>query len=192
MSAADSALALPHSARSSRTAHLARSLAPSRDFATRLRHDVTRPIEFEKNYVPTVGAEVCPVELLTQHGKMVFNMWDTEGEGAALADAFYIQADCAIIMFDVTNPASYESVPKWHSHLVRVCENIPIALVGNKVDREDRKVKARHINFHREHNLAYYDISLTVEKPFNFEMPLLYLARKLTRIPDLIFTGAPA
>lgn len=37
--------------------------------------------------------------------------------------------------------------------LVRVCENIPIVLCGNKVDVKERKVKAKTITFHRKKNL---------------------------------------
>ena len=70
-------------------------------------------------------------------------------------------------MFDVTSRISYKTVPNWHRDLVRVCENIPIVLVGNKVDIKDRKVKAKMINFHRKKNLAYYDIS--AKSNYNFE-----------------------
>ena len=37
-------------------------------------------------------------------------------------------------MFDVTSRITYKNVPNWHRDLVRVCENIPIVLTGNKVD----------------------------------------------------------
>ena len=37
-------------------------------------------------------------------------------------------------MFDVTSRVTYKNVPNWHRDLVRVCENIPIVLTGNKVD----------------------------------------------------------
>lgn len=60
---------------------------------------------------------------------------------------------CAIIMFDVTSRVTYKNVPNWHRDLVRVCENIPIVLCGNKVDVKDRKVKAKAIVFHRKKNL---------------------------------------
>ena len=36
-------------------------------------------------------------------------------------------------MFDVTSRITYKNVPNWHRDIVRVCENIPIVLVGNKV-----------------------------------------------------------
>ena len=38
---------------------------------------------------------------------------------------------------------SRQNVPNWHRDIVRVCENIPIVLVGNKVDVKDRQVKVR-------------------------------------------------
>lgn len=60
-----------------------------------------------------------------------------------LRDGYYIGGQAAIIMFDVTARVTYKSVPHWHKDLVRVCENIPIVLVGNKVDCKDRKVKPK-------------------------------------------------
>jgi hypothetical protein len=68
--------------------------------------------------------------------------------------------------------------------LVRVCENIPIVLTGNKVDVKERKVKAKTITFHRKKNLQYYDIS--AKSNYNFEKPFLWLARKLVGNPSLV------
>lgn len=93
-------------------------------------------------------------------------------------------------MFDVTSRASYKSVPNWHRDLERVCDNIPIVLVGNKVDMKERKVRAKNITFHRKKNMAYFDVS--AKSNFNFEKPFLYLARKLTKDPSLRFDDAPA
>ena len=68
--------------------------------------------------------------------------------------------------------------------LVRVCENVPIVLTGNKVDVKERKVKAKTITFHRKKNLQYYDIS--AKSNYNFEKPFLWLARKLVGNPNLV------
>ena len=81
-------------------------------------------------------------------------------------------------------------MPNWHRDLTRVCETIPIVLCGNKVDIEDRKVKAKQITFHRKKNLQYYDIS--AKSNYNFEKPFLWLARKLTGDNNLHFVEAPA
>ncbi len=61
-------------------------------------------------------------------------------------------------MFDVTSRVTYKNVPNWHRDLVRVCEQIPIVLCGNKVDIKDRKVKAKSIVFHRKKNLQVISI----------------------------------
>ncbi len=87
-------------------------------------------------------------------------------------------------MFDVTSRITYKNVPNWHRDLVRVCENIPIVLTGNKVDVKERKVKAKTITFHRKKNLQYYDIS--AKSNYNFEKPFLWLARKLVGNQSLV------
>ena len=108
--------------------------------------------------------EVHPLVFHTNRGQIRFNVWDTAGQEkfGGLRDGYYIQGQCAIIMFDVTSRVTYKNVPNWHRDLVRVCENIPIVLCGNKVDIKDRKVKAKSIVFHRKKNLqvsAYHKIT---------------------------------
>jgi len=148
--------------------------------------------EFEKKYVATLGVEVHPLVFHTNRGAMRFNVWDTAGQEkfGGLRDGYYIQGQCAVIMFDVTSRVTYKNVPNWHRDLTRVCENIPIVLCGNKVDIKDRKVKAKSIVFHRKKNLQYYDIS--AKSNYNFEKPFLWLARKLVGDPNLEFVAAPA
>ena len=122
-----------------------------------------------------------PLDFHTNFGPLRFNVWDTAGQEkyGGLRDGYYIQGECAIIMFDVTSRITYKNVPNWHRDLTRVCENIPIVLCGNKVEVKERKVKTKQINFHRKKNIQYYEISAKTN--YNFEKPFLYLARKLTK-----------
>lgn len=148
--------------------------------------------EFEKRYIATVGVEVHPLLFHTNCGPIVFNVWDTAGQEkfGGLRDGYYIQGQAGIIMFDVTSRITYKNVPNWHRDLVRVCDNIPIVLCGNKVDVKERKVKPRAITFHRKKNLQYYDIS--AKSNYNFEKPFVWLARKLTGNPQLELVASPA
>jgi len=148
--------------------------------------------EFEKKYIATMGVEVSGLRFHTNLGEVVFNCWDTAGQEkfGGLRDGYYIGGNAAIIMFDVTARVTYKSVPHWHKDLVRVCENIPIVLVGNKVDCKERKVKPKDIVFHRKKNLQYYDIS--AKSNYNFEKPFLYILRKLTGDQGCHFVEAPA
>jgi len=147
--------------------------------------------EFEKKYIPTLGVEVHPMPFFTSKGKILFNVWDTAGQEklGGLRDGYYINGNCGIIMFDVCSRITYQNVPKWYKDIVRVCENIPITLVGNKVDVNDRKVKAKQIVFHRKKNLQYYDIS--AKSNYQFEKPFVWLLRKLVGDATLSLVEAP-
>ena len=91
----------------------------------------------------------------TNKGQIKFNVWDTAGQDkfGGLGEGYYFGGHCGIIMFDVNSRITYQNVPKWYRDLERVCLNIPIVLVGNKVDIKDRKVKPKQITFHRKKNL---------------------------------------
>merc|ERR1711957_412672 len=98
--------------------------------------------------------------------------------------------NCGIIMFDVCSRITYTNVPKWYKDLTRVCESIPIVLVGNKVDVKDRKVKGKQITFHRKKNLQYYDIS--AKSNYQYDKPFVWLLRRLANDGALSLVEAPA
>jgi len=147
--------------------------------------------EFEKRYIATLGVEVHPMPFYTNHGQINFNVWDTAGQEklGGLRDGYYIGGQCGIIMFDVCSRITYSNVPKWYKDLTRVCESIPIVLVGNKVDVRDRKVKAKQITFHRKKNLQYYDIS--AKSNYQFEKPFVWLLRKMINDANLTLVETP-
>lgn len=89
-----------------------------------------------------------------------------------------MQSHGALLMFDTTSRTSYKNVPHWYREIVKICENIPIVLLGNKIDNMDRKVKPKMITFHRKRNLQYYEIS--AKSNFQIEKPFIYLLRCFT------------
>ena len=92
-------------------------------------------------------------------------------------------------MFDITSGISYKSVNRWYSDIRRECPLIPIVLCGNKVDCKDRRVNVSDIDFHRNNNINYYDIS--AKSNFNFEKPFLDIARSLIS-SNITFIESPA
>lgn len=147
--------------------------------------------EFERKYIATQGVEVHPMEFNTTKGRIKFNVWDTAGQEklSGLRDGYYIDAHCGIIMFDVCSRVTYKSVPKWYKDISRICDGIPIVLVGNKVDEKNRKVKAKQILFARKHGLQYFDIS--AKSNYQFEKPFVWLLKKLTGDPNLGLVEQP-
>ncbi|KAH3766890.1 GTP-binding nuclear protein Ran [Pelomyxa schiedti] len=113
--------------------------------------------DFRAAYNSTIGVEVHNVEVNTSHGLVTFNVWDTSGQEKVslnilevfylvsfvafyncypgLRDAYYAGADCAIVMFDVTNKSTLRNAVRWHRDLCRICgDTIPVVWCGNKVD----------------------------------------------------------
>ncbi|XP_011814996.1 PREDICTED: GTP-binding nuclear protein Ran-like [Colobus angolensis palliatus] len=143
--------------------------------------------EFEK-CIATVGVKVHPLVFHTNRGPIKFNVWDTASQDkfSELRDGYYNQAQCAIIMFDVTSRVTYKNVPTWHRDQVWCVKTSPSCCV----DIKNRKVKAKSIVFHQRKNLQYYDIS--AKSNYNFEKPFLWLARKLIGDPNLEFVAMSA
>ncbi|KYR00665.1 GTP-binding nuclear protein Ran [Tieghemostelium lacteum] len=122
------------------------------------------------------------VELYTykfDQRNITFTLWDIPGSESfpMIRDEYMIQGQCAIIIFDLTQRVTYKNVPNWFRDIVRVCDFIPTALVGNKSDSKERKIKPSQVTFHRKKNLKYYEIS--VRNSVNLEKPFEYLACKL-------------
>jgi len=162
--------------------------------------------EFEKKYIATIGVEVHPLQFHTNHGPILFSIWDTAGQEkfGGLRDGYYIAGQAAIVWFDVTSRMTFKNVPTWTRDITRVCEHIPIVLCGNKVDVKERMVKPAQIAAHLKINeddlgkedtkpkfryVQYFDVS--AKSNYNFEKPFLALARALTMCPDLVFVMSP-
>lgn len=151
--------------------------------------------EFIKNYSATWGVNWFPLVFHTTKGTITLNVWDYGGQEklGGSRDDYFTNADCAILMFDVTNKESYNNIPKWHSDFARVCPTSPIVLVGNKCDvtKEERKILPKMITLHTKlSNIAkYYDVS--AKSNYNFEKPFLCLLRVLMKDETLQFVESP-
>lgn len=145
--------------------------------------------EFRKRYVPTHGVEIQKLTLHTSAGPVVLRVWDVAGQETleGLGSGYYVNADCAIVMFDVTNRISYEDARQRLQDLKSVCGDIPIVLVANKVDAENRQLKPSQIVLHRQLGLQYYEVS--AKSGYNFEKPFLWLIRKLLDDAQLSLVG---
>jgi GTP-binding nuclear protein Ran len=123
-----------------------------------------------------------PVIFETNVGAITFDIRDTKGQEMhwLLKDSYFKGADCAVIVFDVTNLRSYENVFNWYrrTRLHSKKKPIPMVLCGNKIDIGVRKVFMDRIINEWSHRIKYFEISVR-DKPSLFP-PFLYLAQKLT------------
>ena len=143
--------------------------------------------EFDSNYNPSTSLEIQRIKFQTNSGNIYLKIWNLSGE---INEQYLVGGQCGIIMFDVTSRSTYKSVLYWYNLIFKVCENIPIVLIANKIDSVDRKMKSKNIIFHRKHNLQLYEISsksnCQIEGPFHF------LLKKLTANPYLNVIEGPS
>ena len=94
----------------------------------KLEHDVTIGVEFGAR---TVQIEGEPVKL---------QVWDTAGQESfrSITRAYYRGSAAALLVFDVTNRDTFESIGHWLKEAQQnTSPQVTIVMVGNKVDLAD-------------------------------------------------------
>jgi Rab family protein len=92
---------------------------------------------------PTVGAAFMTKYVIADGQQFELLIWDTAGQEVyrGLAPMYYRSALIAIIVFDVTNDATYNSVNYWIRELrANSDESIVIVVCANKIDLEDKRI----------------------------------------------------
>lgn len=102
---------------------------------------------FDPRYKATIGADFWPKEMDVDGNLVTLQIWDTAGQERfqSLGSAFYRGADACMLVFDITNRASFDHLDSWYDELkMHLSDSHQIVLLGNKVDLEDqRQVTAR-------------------------------------------------
>lgn len=98
--------------------------------------------KFEESYLYTLGVDFTTklIELGKYRIKLV--CVDTAGQEnySKLRPNYYLGGNGALIVFDVTDMKSFEDVSQWLNELKQFIGDIPIVLVGNKIDRESERL----------------------------------------------------
>ncbi|KAH7934893.1 hypothetical protein HPB52_001876 [Rhipicephalus sanguineus] len=98
---------------------------------------------FTSAFVSTVGIDF-KVKTVFRHDKRVkLQIWDTAGQERyrTITTAYYRGAMGFILMYDVTNEESFNSVQDWVTQIKTYSwDNAQVILVGNKCDMEDERV----------------------------------------------------
>jgi small GTP-binding protein len=102
--------------------------------------------KFSQEYLMTIGANFGVKQNTVSFGEenkdIKLQIWDTGGQErfSPIRELYYKGALGALVVFDVTNMDSFDHVPKWFSEVRKNVSNIPITLIGNKIDIPNRVV----------------------------------------------------
>jgi len=102
--------------------------------------------KFSASYKATIGADFLTKEVLVDDRLVTMQLWDTAGQERfqSLGVAFYRGADCCVLVYDVNNSKSFDTLDSWRDEfLIQASpmdpESFPFVVLGNKVDVEDSK-----------------------------------------------------
>lgn len=102
--------------------------------------------KFSASYKATIGADFLTKEVLVDDRLVTMQLWDTAGQERfqSLGVAFYRGADCCVLVYDVNQSKSFDTLDSWRDEFLiqaspRDPENFPFVVLGNKIDVEENK-----------------------------------------------------
>jgi small GTP-binding protein len=99
--------------------------------------------DFYEFQEPTIGAAFMTQTISLKDVNVKFEIWDTAGQERyrSLAPMYYRGAAAAVVVYDITSVESFEGAKRWVTELKGMqSPGVIIALAGNKVDQESRRV----------------------------------------------------
>ncbi|TFG05488.1 MAG: GTP-binding protein [Promethearchaeota archaeon] len=131
---------------------------------------------FRELYIPTVGVQVSRKWVKIEDNICSLNIWDIAGQQkfSNVRRLFYEGADAVIIVFDLTDKASFINSSNWYRDYFSSNTNDIGVLIGNKVDLEKNRAVLPEWGriLAEKMNLKYFETSaksgIGVEEAFLF------------------------
>ncbi|OHT11890.1 small GTP-binding protein [Tritrichomonas foetus] len=131
---------------------------------------------------PTVGSGVILKDINTSKGVIPLKIWDTAGEERyrSFTGLYSQSSNAGIIVFDVTDEKSFESLDGWITEFRNNAnEGAILFLAGNKTDLIDEREISfeKASNFAFENKMKYFEVSAKTGE--NVELLFCDLATEL-------------
>jgi len=99
-------------------------------------------LAFTKSYIPTIGVNLTEKYIRYKTCVIQLFLWDLAGQSkfSTIRHQFYKGADGAVIVYDLTNRDTFESIPQWFTDIQESLKNnksLKVVLCGNKSDIRD-------------------------------------------------------
>ena len=143
---------------------------------------------FNSNYLATVGLDNFTKDETIDDQNVRIKIWDTAGQERykALTKGFFRNAEGIMIVYDVTNQESFENLKNWIQSIKDnmgndFLERIPIVIIGNKIDSEEREIKTEDGEaFCKQQNCPFFETSAKTGE--NIDSTIRFLVKKVIEI----------
>jgi len=121
--------------------------------------------QFDSDKRPTIGVDLKVKEMFKRDKRIKLTIWDTAGQERfrTLTSAYYRGAQGVILVYDVTDRASFEHIKEWLKEvdIFTSEESVVKCLVGNKIDLDARNMVSRKegSDFARKHEMLFFEAS---------------------------------
>jgi len=97
--------------------------------------------KFRANYIPTLGVQISKKAFEINEHSIELMIWDLAGQDRYLMvrQRFYDGAQGILMLYDITRKSSLDNINRWHKEVIKNTGPIPIILIGNKIDLEDKR-----------------------------------------------------
>merc|ERR1712226_717083 len=95
-----------------------------------------------EDYQATIGIDFLSKTMYLEDRTVRLQLWDTAGQERfrSLIPSYIRDSSVAIVVYDITNDASFKQVPKWIEDVrAERGSDVIIMLVGNKTDLADKR-----------------------------------------------------
>ena len=132
----------------------------------------------------TTGAAFLTQSVCLDDTTVKFEIWDTAGQEQyhSLAPMYYIGAQAAIVVYDITNQETFAQAKTWVKELQRQASpNIIIALAGNKADLANKRmVEYEEAQAYADDNSLLF-METSAKTAMNMNDLFLAIAKKLPK-----------
>ena len=120
--------------------------------------------KFLKNHLATIGIDFKTKTLTINDQEIKLKIWDTAGQERFrnITTQYYKGADGIVLVYDVTDDASYEKIRDWMDQILSNTQRdeIGLVLLGNKCDMEPRIITEEQGNqLADELKISYFETS---------------------------------
>ena len=125
--------------------------------------------QFSPLHVATIGFDYKSklITLPSTKQKIKLQIWDTAGQEKYMSmnKSLFQRVQGIILMYDITNRETFERLHIWMNLIKQMTNEIPIILVGNKLDLEDSEEHGRIVeynegdDFANENEIDFFEVS---------------------------------
>ncbi|CAD8091335.1 unnamed protein product [Paramecium primaurelia] len=137
---------------------------------------------FTNNFYNTIGVDFKIKSIFLENKNIKLQIWDTAGQDRfrTITCSYYRGAHGIIIVYDITDRESFDSVKMWMSEIDKYAqEDVIRMLVGNKCDVEDKRAVSYEEGEALAKQLKLQFIETSAKLSTNIEQSFLTIAKNV-------------